>query len=799
MNKKELLQVIEKAVENKTTALDLSNKGLTELPPEFAQLVNLQWLYLNGNQLTTLPPKIAQLVNLQGLYLNGNQLTALSPEIAQLVNLQWLNLSGNQLTTLPPEIAQLVNLQTLELTDNQLTALLPEIAQLVNLQTLELTDNQLTALLPEIAQLVNLQGLSLSYNQLTALSPEIAQLVNLQTLELTDNQLTALPSEIAQLVNLQWLNLNNNQLTALPPEIAQLALRIEANIASEDEEYMGLFLKDNPLPIPPEILKDHQHPTKITNYYFQLQKDKKPLNEAKMLIVGQGGVGKTSLVNRLTKDIYNDAENKTEGIQINQWQIKVKDENIRLNIWDFGGQEIMHATHQFFLTKRSLYILVLDARQGEQESRVEYWLKLIQSFGGDSPIIILINKTDEHRLDINKRGLKAKYPSLKTFFDISCKTGKGIPEFIKNLKYQLDNLEHVHDPFPSDWFKVKEALEDMSQDFIGYDEYVQMCQQKKVQDELSQHTLIDFLHDLGIVLNFREDKLRPQLCETNILNPEWVTEGVYKLLNSFELNQNKGILKVDQLGTLLDAKRYPKDRQALIIEIMEKFELCFEIKGSKRQQFLIPELLQKDELDINWDYDNSLAFQYHYDVLPSSILSRFIVRMQELISKKTYWHSGVVLVQNDNKALVKSDTEDKKMFIWINGKPETRREFLTLIRKEFEYLHQSIPKINPTEQVPYKTEIISYEDLLISEEMGKNTFFIPKLREETPISQLLDGIEKIKRINREGIEETILPKKQETPVKVVVEETNWDKFKKIAEVVGVIAAIIAAIAAVLAL
>ena len=117
-------------------------------------------------------------------------------------------------------------------------------------------------------------------------------------LDLSGKELTELPAEIGQLVNLQRLNLSGNQLTTLPPEIAQLAQKIEANIADiadEVKEFLGLFLKDNPLSISPEILKDNQHPTKITNYYFQLQ-NSKPLNEAKMLIVGQGGVGKTSLV-----------------------------------------------------------------------------------------------------------------------------------------------------------------------------------------------------------------------------------------------------------------------------------------------------------------------------------------------------------------------------------------------------------------------------------------------------------------------------------------------------------------------
>ena len=58
-----------------------------------------------------------------------------------------------------------------------------------------------------------------------------------------------------------------------------------------------------------------------------------------------------------------------------------------LNIWDFGGQEIMHSTHQFFFTKRTVYILVVNARQNENKDKTEKWLKRIESFGGDSPVI----------------------------------------------------------------------------------------------------------------------------------------------------------------------------------------------------------------------------------------------------------------------------------------------------------------------------------------------------------------------------------------------------------------------------
>ena len=165
-----------------------------------------------------------------------------------------------------------------------------------------------------------------------------------------------------------------------------------------------------------------------------------------MLLVGQGSVGKTSLVKRLLWDEFNLHEEKTEGIEIEEWQVAVDDQKIRLNVWDFGGQEIMHATHQFFLTKRSLYLLVLDARLGDEENRIEYWLKIIKSFGADSPVIIVGNKIDEQPLDVDKRGLMAKYRNIRDIVGVSCKEGKGIDELKDVIAGEVGSLDHIHDP-----------------------------------------------------------------------------------------------------------------------------------------------------------------------------------------------------------------------------------------------------------------------------------------------------------------------------------------------------------------
>lgn len=130
---------------------------------------------------------------------------------------------------------------------------------------------------------------------------------------------------------------------------------------------------------------------------------------------------------------------------------------------------------------------------------------------------------------------------------------------------------------------------------------------------------------------------------------------------------------------------------------MKKFELCYDIEPDK--SFLIPDLLPKDEI-YTGEWNDTLAFQYHYNVLPSSIITRFIVRMNTFIHKNTLWRSGVVLRRGENTALVKADTEEKRIYISVDGKQDTRRDLLAMIRGEFDAIHKTIAKIEVTEKVP---------------------------------------------------------------------------------------------------
>jgi internalin A len=618
-------------------------------------------------------------------------LTVVPPEIGQWIGLRKLYLSQNKLTVILPEIGRLVELNVLDLRENRLTTVPPEIGQLTELTTLYLHNNQLTAVPPEIEQLKKLTLLALDMNRVTVFPTEVFRLPGLTTLGLGENRLTVVPPEIGQLTELTVLYLDGNQLTAISPEITQLT------------KLKRLDLRVNPdLPIPPEIVEHWDNAQAILDYLRQREAElPRPLNEAKLILVGQGGVGKTSLVKRLMGQGFDEAENQTEGINIKNWSLKVNRPRqgvvpIVLNIWDFGGQEIMHATHQFFLTKRSLYLLVLDARQGEDEGRVEYWLTLINSFAPDAPVLIVINKWDQHHLEINRRGLQEKYPAIRGFIRTSARDERGIEELKTEIATILATMEHVDSSFPASWMQVKKTLTTMQteHDYIPYTAYRKLCQTKNVTDESSQQTLIRFLHDLGIVLNFDDDRVH----DTNVLNPNWITQGIYVLLNNPALQKQHGLLLYNQIQTLLPTTAFPTAEQRRFVrEMMLKFELAFELPD--RQRMLIPDLISKEQPGFEWDDAAALQFAYQYTVLPHSILHRFMVRQHQRIDEKIRWHTGVMLHQDSFTALVKADIKATTIRISIVGDGD-RRQFLYALRLEFASIHESISGTKPQEVVP---------------------------------------------------------------------------------------------------
>jgi internalin A len=637
------------------------------------------------------------------------------------------------------EIIGEFDIQELTINVGEVLKTLPKsIQKLTSLRILMLDNNELSELPNEIENLQHLTQLNVNHNSFSKFPIPVTKISNLTHLEMQENGIDEIPTEIGNLLNLETLSISNNKLTSLPEEITRL------------KKLTRLFLGGNNLKIPYEIIWMFKEPSVIIGYYFSnLHVPKRPIKEAKVLIIGQGSVGKTSIIERILQDAFDLGQAKTDGISINQWMVDEHSESenqkskIRVNLWDFGGQEIMHATHQFFLTKRSLYLLVLDSRLTQEENRVEYWLKIIQSFSDVSPVLIVGNKIDQHPLDIDRTGLQKKYPNIVGILETSAATGAGIEELKTAITEQVNNLPHVRDLLPETWFTVKTKLEELGKqsNFITHDKYLDLCAENEVSDETSQRTLIGFLHDLGVVLHFQDD---PRLEALGILNPQWVTNGVYKILNSHTLFQNKGVLTTSMLDEILNLPEYPRGKRLFIVDMMKKFELCYDVEPDKT--FLVPDLLPKDE-PAELKFNGVPAFEYAYPVLPSSVITRFIVRMNQKIDDGLVWRTGVVLKIGDNKALVKADIEDRKITIAIDGLEHTRRDTLSAMRFQLDEIHASIKGLNPEKYVPVPGAVsakpLKYEYLLKLERDGEEILKVEdgERLKKVNIAQVLNGVE----------------------------------------------------------
>ncbi|MCE4058566.1 COR domain-containing protein [Pseudomonas sp. Au-Pse12] len=514
----------------------------------------------------------------------------------------------------------------------------------------------------------------------------------------------------------------------------------QLEILDELQRASGLYVVSDTLSDPPFEILLHGADA-INNYYIERAKQSLPLNELKVILVGNGGAGKTSLVKRLMGERFDAKEKQTHGINIKKWALSTNDGvEVKLNFWDFGGQQIMHATHQFFLSKRSVYILVLDGRKEEDP---EYWLQHITSFGGDSPVFVVLNKVDEHpSFGANEKFLREKYKNILGFYRISCSKHMGVDALIGDMKSNLSDIPMIKTQWPYSWFQVKKELEEKGTEFITLDQYRNICSKHDVPAE-SQEILVDFLHDLGIVLHFRDI----QLLDMHVLDPRWVTEGVYRIINSKKLAEQNGVLKLDALTDVLKYKKglvftYPPEKHSFLVDLMVKFEVCYRLSSDS---ILIPDLLDVQEPQFYFDDSDALKFVFEYDYLPKSVMLRLIVRLHADINNMERWRTGVVLHSEtfSTKALIKADEKAKRIYVTVAGLE--KRDYFAVIRRTIFEINISFEKLGFREKVPLPDEsghMVDYADLIGHERKGIEEMFIGRLDRSFNVQKLLNGVEK---------------------------------------------------------
>jgi internalin A len=198
--------------------------------------------------------------------------------------------------------------------------------------------------LTPLASLPALQGLNCSRTQVSDLTP-LASLTALQQLDCSYTQVSDL-SPLASLTALQQLDCSRCRLRALPPAIRDnVSLRLIAFDAHVPGLPYGILSKDE---------RDDCR-AKVKALFDDLAKGAIDFTDLKLLLLGNGGVGKTQIARWLSGVAFDPEWNSTHGIQIfGQSQSDSITARLHLHIWDFGGQDIYHGTHSLFLRGRAV-------------------------------------------------------------------------------------------------------------------------------------------------------------------------------------------------------------------------------------------------------------------------------------------------------------------------------------------------------------------------------------------------------------------------------------------------------------
>ena len=643
-------------------SLDLSFTQIRELPESIGNLTSLQWLNLDSTQIGELPESVGNLTSLQRLYLSFTQISELPESIGNLTSLQGLNLRATKIRALPESIGNLTSLQSLNLRATQISELPESIENLTSLQSLNLNSTQIGELPESIGNLTSLQRLDLSFTQIRELLESIGKLRSLQILFLRFSQICVLPRIIGSLPELNMLDLEHTTLSELPEELLSLNLEYKNGALDFTRWDPGIYIHDLHLQKQPVSLF-YQPREFIVDYYKQPKID---INETKIIFLGSEGVGKTHTIKRILNDNHKISETlkETPGISIAFKDFDTEECSYRINFWDFGGQEIMHAMHRCFLTDRTGYVVVVSTRFGDVNKQARYWLKNIESFTKGAPVVIYVNKWSEGTYyQIDEFSLRRDYPNIIDVKQCSSKDGDDAEfgEVVKAIQKMALANDSISMSFPASWEKVRQEIIALGgtgsqKYYISQQEFREKCQLNGIEDRDIQSWLLEWFNDLGECFSYEfEDENPAPDKDLKVLNPEWLTNAIYIIIREAgDLAINGGIshkgiynkLDHSDKGTLKNVS-YSEAECIYVLEVMRKFRLSYKVPGQSEE--FIPALLhEKMPTDLKTDgYKKVISYEMRYKYLPENVIHNLMIQMYPYLDNHHCWRKGVVIDVRD--------------------------------------------------------------------------------------------------------------------------------------------------------
>ncbi|NVM43449.1 MAG: GTP-binding protein [Candidatus Lokiarchaeota archaeon] len=158
----------------------------------------------------------------------------------------------------------------------------------------------------------------------------------------------------------------------------------------------------------------------------------------KVIVSGDGGVGKTSFLNRLVNDSFDDYSALTKGVDFYSKSIFVNGTEFNFIMWDFAGQDRFKTLLNDFVEGSLAAFILFDLSRINTIENVHDWIITLKTFG-HIPIILIGTKNDlisppeSQLIDNYISEIKQEYDNVMSYIKISSKTGENIRNAFKFL------------------------------------------------------------------------------------------------------------------------------------------------------------------------------------------------------------------------------------------------------------------------------------------------------------------------------------------------------------------------------
>lgn len=481
------------------------------------------------------------------------------------------------------------------------------------------------------------------------------------------------------------------------------------------------------------------------------------LKEYRVIFLGDSEAGKTLLMARVKNPRMNPAkfkEGTTNGIKIFSEEMVLDGQGIRINYWDFGGQEILNAMHRMFLSENALYVIVLNTRNDNQDAQANFWIRYVQAYAPTAPMMLVMNKIDQNeRADLNMPALSRQFQDLEWDDSNVLRISAIWPdadrfhrEFTEKLHQKIAQcIKHIQ-PFSHQEAQIRDALRAKRKKIVGIDDVRKICV-KYGLDEANygpdflaiQDELIFRFNEAGIMVSFKKEKDgEDELLIPVLLKPEWITKTIYRILNTEESISRNGIVLHKDIQELC---RTNKDNwqgsgdASNLLDIMRVFELSY-ASGTDAVQEFIPMLCQRREPpeieDLTYA-DGTIEYQMAYDYLPSGILYNMMVKHQKNLDTARTWRTGAkIRFDNEHYVILRQDGNVMKLFVHHTTKALAAKKLKEFIKDISECAEKGKYRANLLEnKIGFEVapEIIEYfdHDRLLKADSAEVSFVASKI------------------------------------------------------------------------